>query len=553
MVCIMNDLPDCHNREQSPPQTACPQPDKIVVPRQHGQVLTEPALNILAQAAPLWRAQDHHAELAGFSLTHQQMIELARRDLWLAAENHAQAIGIPAGTQPTQDVPWVITGHQVEFYHPGVWAKVVAADEVARRSGGVAFDLLVDHDVIDHLGFDVPQFDGQSWVRRQVHYAHAPAIPADGLTPPSKESFAAWRKEIARYPHAQVNSLNVFLSLLDPAAEGNDKRTYTQWLSRARRYFEQAHDIHVIHVPTSGLCGGQAWRHFVAAWISQAPYWVLHYNHHLARYRKKAGIKNPQHPMPDLERTGNRYELPFWIYRAGQPRERMYVEDGRVIAGDQAYELDALLAAGYVVRPRALTLTMFVRMFVADVFIHGIGGALYDQITDELINDLFAVQPPYGCVSAAWLLPLAQSAIQVPEDKKGIAENPARAVSKLKITRHNATHHPEDFMAPELAAQQSVKDLVKERMALVQNIKKSQQENRRSERAERYVMFMRMHQINETLCHIAPETLTLIEKDLELASQIMRDNKVLLWREYFFAMHSDQSLREFVSQVRRKN
>ena len=41
-------------------------------------------------------------------------------------------------------------------------------------------------------------------------------------------------------------------------------------------------------------------------------------------------------------------------------------------------------------RTRALATTLFARLLLADVFIHGIGGAKYDQVTDEICEDFLA-------------------------------------------------------------------------------------------------------------------------------------------------------------------
>jgi hypothetical protein len=58
--------------------------------------------------------------------------------------------------------------------------------------------------------------------------------------------------------------------------------------------------------------------------------------------------------------------------------------------------------------PRALTLTMFLRLLAADQFVHGIGGARYDQVTDLLISRHFGLTPPRFAVTTATLLfPLA--------------------------------------------------------------------------------------------------------------------------------------------------
>jgi hypothetical protein len=63
--------------------------------------------------------------------------------------------------------------------------------------------------------------------------------------------------------------------------------------------------------------------------------------------------------------------------------------------------------AGWKVRPRALTLTLFVRLALGDGFIHGIGGGKYDEVTDEIIRGYFRIEPPgYAVASATLRLPL---------------------------------------------------------------------------------------------------------------------------------------------------
>jgi len=54
--------------------------------------------------------------------------------------------------------------------------------------------------------------------------------------------------------------------------------------------------------------------------------------------------------------------------------------------------------------PRALTLTMFLRLIVCDQFVHGIGGALYDELTDRLLRKRLKMDAPAFCVTTATLL-----------------------------------------------------------------------------------------------------------------------------------------------------
>src|SRR4029078_2276022 len=65
-------------------------------------------------------------------------------------------------------------------------------------------------------------------------------------------------------------------------------------------------------------------------------------------------------------------------------------------------------AAGFRVQSRALPNTLFARLFLSDLFIHGIGGAKYDELTDEIVRRFYGFEPPgYMGLAATLLLPLA--------------------------------------------------------------------------------------------------------------------------------------------------
>jgi hypothetical protein len=50
-----------------------------------------------------------------------------------------------------------------------------------------------------------------------------------------------------------------------------------------------------------------------------------------------------------------------------------------------------------------LTLTMFLRLCCVDQFVHGIGGARYDQVTDRIIASHFRMEPPRFSVATGTL------------------------------------------------------------------------------------------------------------------------------------------------------
>jgi hypothetical protein len=78
--------------------------------------------------------------------------------------------------------------------------------------------------------------------------------------------------------------------------------------------------------------------------------------------------------------------------------------------------LDKLAASGVKLRPRALATTLYVRLCLCDLFIHGIGGGKYDQLTDALMQRFFGITPPHFLVlTATAKLPLAAPSFEPSE------------------------------------------------------------------------------------------------------------------------------------------
>ena len=58
---------------------------------------------------------------------------------------------------PTSRPPLVVTGHQPELFHPGVWVKNFAAAAIAQAQGGVGLNLIVDNDIPKSTSIRVPR------------------------------------------------------------------------------------------------------------------------------------------------------------------------------------------------------------------------------------------------------------------------------------------------------------------------------------------------------------------------------------------------------------
>ena len=535
-----------------------PDPIHIKVPRNQGELLITPTLSNLAAALAAGPPPESplSADLRAVSLQ-------ARRDVLFAAEAFSAVIGsapLDVSLAARSGAPWVVTGHQVEFYHAGVWAKVVAADELARRSNAIAFDLLVDHDVLDEAGFYVPvQHNGElqkcliEW--DEPHLA-GQGLPLEFIAAPTGQTRRQWLQRLRSACCLPSDCFDLVLSTLADSSFTD----YVSWLGEARKRLESDLGIHVNYLRTSQLCTQPGWFGFVALWLQNAREWAGLYNAAVERYRQRHGITAPNQPLPPLHCSAEIVELPFWLYGQGQRRSRMMA----ALAGDRVKLLtstgDILLPPlirlspmeagnllqrqcnqrGLHIRPRALTLTMFVRLLVADVFIHGIGGALYDQISDDLLVGLFGCGGAYGCVSAAWLLPLQPAA------------HSDASPSHLRWQLHHLRHNPQLTLSAARSGAAELLQLRQNALAVLQSkpLRSPAGSADAPSRLARRQAFRQLHQTLDELIKYNTSAINQLQTQLRMAELGQKEQAAARWREYYFALHQRSSLAHLVNCIR---
>ena len=193
---------------------------------------------------------------------------------------------------------------------------------------------------------------------------------------------------------------------------------------RTRRCVERSWGVSNLELPVSRLADTKAFAGFAAHVLLDLPRFIDFYNGAIREYRRANHLHSKNHPAPELAHDGDWMEAPFWAWMTGAGRrERLFVRrvgselearaGARIIrrlptdpAGLIA-EWATLQRAGWKVRPRALSLTVFVRLCLADGFLHGIGGGKYDEVTDTIIERFFGITPPgFAVVTATLRLPI---------------------------------------------------------------------------------------------------------------------------------------------------
>lgn len=322
----------------------------------------------------------------------------------------------------------VVTGHQPVLAHPGILVKNLLVAELARRfEGGLGLNVVVDYDTAAELSAPVPcRQDGRLSLRPVPLVPVGYGRPFCQTPPPPEERWERFRRQVDELlaslgPEGEALRARFarFAKLVqDPRLAG--ARDLAEWVSALRHRWEAealGEGACYLEVPMDELADTRPFRLFFAHIALQAETFAPLYNDVLARYRQARRIRSRANPFPDLAVAGDRIELPFWLLTPGVRRRALHVQrdgaalvlstaDGPVarLPARSADELaEALERERLAIRPRAAALTMFVRLFLADVFVHGVGGARYDRVTDALIARFFGVRPPRYAVASASL------------------------------------------------------------------------------------------------------------------------------------------------------
>jgi hypothetical protein len=316
------------------------------------------------------------------------------------------------------DQPLIATGHQTELYHSGVWVKDALTNAVARKVGGVAWHFAVDTDSPKHLYLrwpggsmaitDDPDLNASAWT---------------GLLPspaPAYVAMIAGALEKAQSGWDFEPMAGEFLAALKTAAK--EKFPLAAGMTSAIQHLDARLGLRSRALLISPVWNAEPYLVFAHHLLARAGQFAAQYNQALADYRRQQGVTSPGRPMPDLVIGANEVETPFWLDNLDEAsRQRLvlkkiegswaFTSGGDTLifhddaAGDQAARrlIDFLQNHRLRIAPRALTLTMFFRMLLADQYVHGIGGGRYDQVTDRIIASHFGIEPPRFSVTTATL------------------------------------------------------------------------------------------------------------------------------------------------------
>lgn len=320
--------------------------------------------------------------------------------------------------------PIMMAGHQPSIFHPGVWFKNFALSHLAEQTGAIAVNLIVDNDVASGSSIRVPTVDPISGEVMQQVVAYdvtGGGVPYEQTTIRDREMFDTFDKRVREAAKTLVNDPCV--TKLWKHAQAAIARCGVAGcaLAQSRHGLEGEVGLKTLELPLGVVCRTTAFAEFVLSILSELPRFHRCYNDAANEYRKAHGIRSTAHPVPNLTEDGEWFEAPMWIYGNDSPQRKpawVRLSDDHLVISDRAdrelridirfpklaaEKLANFASPNFKLRPRALLTTMYARLVLSDLFLHGIGGGKYDQLGDMIMRSFFMVAPPQFMVISATL------------------------------------------------------------------------------------------------------------------------------------------------------
>jgi hypothetical protein len=532
---------------------------RLRAPAIDGGVLMDPPANaiagqIAANSAQLadwdYDFQGRRAHLLRAAV-RQEVVAAAQRFL---KRHNLLTPSIALKSRDFAERPLIVTGHQPELFHPGVWIKNFVTASIADAIGGIGLNLIVDNDIPKSSSLVVPAIDEGRIRLTHVEFdrwgGDAPFEDSPVLEEDRFSSFAERVRSLLgdSVPGPIID--DYWPRVLKRRAEA---ATHGMRFSLARREIEASWGVGNLEVPMSTVCQTDGFYWFVSHLLAQLPRYRQVHNDALDEYRAAHGIRSKNHPVAALGQQGEWSEAPFWIWRGGEPRRRALLVRQRSremdlrIAGEDEVLLELPLApereaccaverlrelVGRTVRlrTRALTTTLFSRFLLGDVFIHGIGGAKYDELGDEIARRFLGIEPP-GFLTVSMTLWLG-----LPSDPATL-DDLAAAERGLRDLRFNPDRHLSEPTRDE------IRSLVRAKHEAIAASAVS-----RRERKARRLAIRRLNEALQAEVRSSNEELLLLRSEVR---RRLRSNRVARNREFASVLHSEERLRQSMRQASR--
>jgi len=450
---------------------------------------------------------------------------------------HAQRLGTG---HPSTTRPFIATGHQAWLWHPGILVKDLAVLHGADRFNAGAFHVVVDQDVHEALRLELPVVrDGHLSVE-VVELAKTLAGVPTGYQPPVDPTLI--QVSLTQAQERLGGSLAadpepIIRAFTNPPPCQTLAQQITAALARLRQPYTPS-PIPVLFV--SDLPALPAYQTLL--------HQMLHDARRCANSYNKAVSARPGAGVAPLRVEPDRVELPLWVLRWGQPRQRVFVDlsgeppiftldSGEPIVPQNPDDLEPDRDHD-TLGPKALLMTAVLRRWCCDLFVHGRGGQAYDRATEDWWRDWLG-EP---------LAPMAVASADLCMDFD-VPVGDTAALQKAVWWRHYLPHNIDRGtreihripQPPRTSPQAVHAESVEHKGRLIDQMGKDRDKKRR---AEAYEMIQK---INRDLVAAHPEQLTQADARVEQARMGLTNEAVASKRDWCFGFYPQATIHKLVA------
>lgn len=462
------------------------------------------------------------------------------------------------------------SGHQPVFFHPGIWIKNIFLNKLLKSplpDKSLGLNIILDNDICKDLNLSLPVLSSNGNLKlEKVNFLSStltPNLPFEEYPCPSLELITKFNRDIIHRLKSLesenkdiLNNFKKFAQCLENSSRfcsrNYKKANLGEFIGLARRFYEKEIEPTYLEIPFSQICSSNEFLSFFLEITKNIESFSKTYNNKLDEYRKLFKIRNRTQPSPNLMIKENLIEAPFWIWKEGDQRRKVFIlreKEGNYLYNDSygkifLIEKDGLKSLSSLkiflkekklkIRPKALLLTLYNRLFISDLFIHGLGGAKYDLVTDEIIRKFFKVEPPHFLVVSCTLHLNFKSSSSASDSKisalkkkiRDLEFNPERYVDELPLTEKEKNQ---------------IGELAEKKTGLIKKIKKTLSPIEKRKISEEVKAINNF--IVEKIIPLKYE----LNKKIEKEEEKMKQAKVYTFREFPYCLFSAKTLRNLLN------
>ena len=554
------------------------------IPEKNGEFICIPSLNLIPQ---LIKSNKEKFKAYNFTIGDEDFHNLRdkiRKKVIQLSEEFTANLGIRSHLYNNADTI-VQTGHQPIFYHPGIIIKNLILNKIGMMEGINAINLIVDTDNFEEIAVNIPDYRDCIKIDEEVLLSNQHPIPYEFSAPPLQEAFNLFIESIKNHlSHPQFKNLhdnfNRYINKMSDVQ--NNFKTLSEFMTVIRRIYEDEIESKYLEIPLSYICNTDEFLLFFLSIAMESEKFTSIYNCHLERYRKEHKLRYPVNPFPDLKADGKKIELPFWYFHNNK-RDEIFVECNiemvNIYFGREneirlkRTEIDKgikILKKGNIkIRPKAIILTLFNRMFVSDAFIHGVGGAKYDRITDNIIRDFYNVEPPDFVTASLTLYPdiikgqdkqppqspLTKGELKgvVPFIKEELQENIKKLEKKLRDMRYNPERYSKDNVL--LREKENLVSLMEIASASPRNDicefchSDPESSSREESRFTKKEISIKLKEINERIYQKIKPAVEGVESEMKILKKKQEELEVIQRRDYPYFLFSSNDIIKIIDSI----